>query len=277
MAWMEARQSNLASPLFGDDIKKLFPIIMPGGSDSAILDNVVELLYMSGRSLPHAMAMLIPEAWDGGAAMPADKKAFYEFHASMMEPWDGPAAIAFTDGRVIGATLDRNGLRPARYLITHDNLVVMASETGVLAVKPEEIKFKGRVQPGRMFLVDLEAGEIIPDEEIKQSLINRQPYDQWLKENQSTLDDLPDPPRWHPTEFESILQRQRSFGYSREELQMILAPMAAQGQEPIGSMGTDTPLACLSDKPQLLFNYFKQLFAQVTNPSIDPIREELVM
>jgi glutamate synthase (NADPH/NADH) large chain len=277
IAWMEARQSGLASPLFGEDIKKLYPIVMPGGSDSAILDNVVELLYMSGRSLPHAMAMLIPEAWDRDASMPAEKRAFYEYHASLMEPWDGPAAIAFTDGRMIGATLDRNGLRPARYLVTHDDLVVMASETGVLPIKPEEIKVKGRLRPGRMLLVDLEAKEIIPDESIKNSLARRRPHAEWLKENQTTLEVLPDPPRWHPTDFDSILQRQRSFGYTSEELKRILTPMVSEGQEPIGSMGTDTPLACLSDKPQLLFNYFKQLFAQVTNPAIDPIREELVM
>jgi len=276
-AWMDARQSMLASPLFGEDIKKLFPIVTPGGSDSATLDNVVEVLYMAGRSLPHAMAMLIPEAWDGDSTMPAAKKAFYEYHASLIEPWDGPAAIAFTDGRVIGATLDRNGLRPARYLVTHDDLVVMASETGVLPVKPEEVRFKGRLQPGRMLLVDLEAGRIVPDETIKENLSRRQPYEQWLNENQSTLDELPDPPRWHPTDLESILQRQRSFGYSYEELELILAPMASQGQEPVGSMGTDTPLACLSDRPQLLFDYFKQQFAQVTNPAIDPIREEMVM
>jgi glutamate synthase (NADPH/NADH) large chain len=277
VAWMDARQSILASPLFGDDIKKLFPIATPGASDSAILDNVVELLYMAGRSLPHAMAMLIPEAWDGDPTMPPAKRAFYEYHASLMEPWDGPAAIAFTDGRVIGATLDRNGLRPARYLVTNNDLVIMASESGVLPVKPEDVRFKGRLQPGRMLLFDLEAGKMIPDEEIKDKLSNRRPYGEWLKENQTTLDDLPDPPRWQPTDFESILQRQRSFGYTSEELQLILTPMASQGQEPIGSMGTDTPLACLSDKPQLLFNYFKQLFAQVTNPAIDPIREELVM
>ncbi len=276
-AWMDARQSILASPHFGEDIKKLFPIAMPGGSDSAILDNVVELLYMTGRSLPHAMAMLIPEAWDGDPGMPESRRAFYEYHASLMEPWDGPAAIAFTDGRIIGATLDRNGLRPARYLVTHDNLIVMASETGVLPIKPEEIRFKGRLQPGRMLLVDLEAGQIIPDQEIKRQLSERQPYALWLKENQTTLEDLPDPPRWHPTDFESILQRQRSFGYTHEELRLILSPMASEGQEPVGSMGTDTPLACLSDKPQLLFHYFKQLFAQVTNPAIDPIREEMVM
>lgn len=277
MGWMEARQSILASPLFGEDIIKLFPITMPGGSDSAILDNVLELLFMSGRSLPHAMAMLVPEAWDGDPTMPAAKKAFYEYHSSLMEPWDGPAAIAFTDGRVIGATLDRNGLRPARYLVTHDDLIVMASESGVLPFKPDEIRIKGRLQPGRMLLVDTVEGRIIPDEELKQHLSERKPYAQWLEENQTTMDVLPDPPRWHPTDFESILQRQRSFGYTNEELRMILTPMAAQGQEPVGSMGTDTPLACLSDKPQLLFNYFKQQFAQVTNPSIDPIREELVM
>jgi glutamate synthase (NADPH/NADH) large chain len=276
-AWMDARQSILTSPLFGEDMNKLFPIAMPDGSDSAILDNVVELLHMSGRSLPHSMAMLIPEAWDGDPTMAAARKAFYEYHASLMEPWDGPAAIAFTDGRVIGATLDRNGLRPARYFVTYDNLAVMASEAGVLPVKPEEIRYKGRLQPGRMFLVDLEAGKIIPDQEIKEKLSARQPYGVWLKENQATPDDLPEPPRWIPTDFESVLQRQRSFGFTREELQRILIPMASQGQEPVGSMGTDTPLACLSDKPQLLFNYFKQLFAQVTNPAIDPIREELVM
>jgi glutamate synthase domain-containing protein 2/glutamate synthase domain-containing protein 1/glutamate synthase domain-containing protein 3 len=277
VAWMDARQSTLASSFFGDDIKKLFPIVTPGGSDSAILDNVVELLYMAGRSLPHAMAMLIPEAWDGDPTMPAAKRAFYEYHASLMEPWDGPAAIAFTDGRLIGATLDRNGLRPARYLITNDDLAIMASEAGVLPIKPEEIRFKGRLQPGRMLLFDLEAGKMIPDEEIKEKLSHRRPYGQWLKDNQTTLDVLPDPPRWQPTDFESILQRQRSFGYTSEELQLILTPLASQGEEPVGSMGTDTPLACLSDKPQLLFNYFKQLFAQVTNPAIDPIREELVM
>jgi glutamate synthase domain-containing protein 2/glutamate synthase domain-containing protein 1/glutamate synthase domain-containing protein 3 len=276
-AWMDARQSILSSPIFGDEIEKLYPIAMPGGSDSAILDNVVELLYMAGRSLPHAMAMLIPEAWDGDPTMPEERRAFYEYHASLMEPWDGPAAIAFTDGRIIGATLDRNGLRPARYVITHDNLAIMASEAGVLPIRPEEVRYKGRLQPGRMFLIDLEAGKIIPDREVKEKLARRQPYGLWLKENQTSLEDLPKPPRWQQTDFESILQRQRSFGYTREELQLILTPMASQGQEPVGSMGTDTPLACLSDQPQLLFNYFKQLFAQVTNPAIDPIREELVM
>jgi glutamate synthase (NADPH) large chain len=275
--WMHARQSILASPLFGDDLKKLFPICAPGGSDSAMVDNAVELLSMSGRGLAHVMAMLIPEAWSADQGMPAEKRAFYEYHASLMEPWDGPAAIAFTDGRVIGATLDRNGLRPARYLVTHDDMVILASETGVLPVKPEEVRFKGRLQPGRMFLVDLEQGRIIPDEEIKQSLAARQPYGEWIKANQITLDHLPEPPRWHPTDFDSLRERQRAFGYTAEDLRLILTPLALNGMEPVGSMGIDTPLACLSDKPQPLFNYFKQLFAQVTNPPIDPIREELVM
>ena len=275
--WMYARQSILSSPLFGDDIKKTFPICTPGGSDSAMIDNAVELLALSGRSLPHVMGMLIPEAWGGDPSMTDEKRAFYEYHASLMEPWDGPAAIAFTDGRVIGATLDRNGLRPGRYWITHDGTAILASETGVLPVKPEEVAFKGRLQPGQMFLVDTVAGRVIPDEELKRTLAERRPYGQWIKENQVTLDMLPDPPRWHPTDLDSILQRQRAFGYTDEDLKFMLGPMAVQGQEPVGSMGCDTPLACLSDKPQPLFNYFKQLFAQVTNPPIDPIREELVM
>ncbi len=275
--WMYARQSVLASPLFGDDVAKLFPICTPGGSDSAQLDNAVELLALSGRSLPHVMAMLIPEAWAGDATMSARKRAFYEYHASLVEPWDGPAAIAFTDGRVIGATLDRNGLRPARWLVTKDDVAILASETGVLPIRPEDVRAKGRLQPGRMFLVDTEQGRIVPDEEIKESLAARRPYAEWIRENQVTLDKLPDPPRWQPADFESITQRQREFGYTEEDLKFILTPMAVQGQEPVGSMGTDTPLACLSDKPQPLFNYFKQLFAQVTNPPIDPIREELVM
>jgi len=275
--WMHARQSILASPLFGDDIKKLFPIVTPGGSDSASFDNVLELLYLAGRDITHAMAMLIPEAWASNEHMHPEKKAFYEYHASLMEPWDGPAAIAFTDGRVIGATLDRNGLRPARYLVTHDDMVVMASETGVLPIKPEEVRMKGRLQPGKMFLVDTVAGEIVPDKELKRRLYSRQPYAQWLRENQIHLRDLPEPPRTHGYDPETLLMRQRAFGYTDEDLRILMAPMAAKGEEPVGSMGIDTPLACLSDKPQPLFNYFKQLFAQVTNPPIDPIREEMVM
>jgi glutamate synthase (NADPH) large chain len=275
--WMHARQSVLASPLFAGDIKKLFPIIQPDGSDSAAFDNALELLLMAGRPIQHAMAMLIPEAWSSNPHMNPEKKAFYEYHASLMEPWDGPAAIAFTDGRVIGATLDRNGLRPARYLVTRDDLIIMASETGVLPVKPEDVKLKGRLQPGKMLLVDTVEGRIISDKEVKKQLYSRKPYELWLQENQITLDQLPDPPREHHTDHETILSRQRAFGYTDEDMRMIIGPMAEKGEEPVGSMGTDTPLACLSDKPQPLFNYFKQLFAQVTNPPIDPIREEMVM
>ncbi|HEY6393357.1 MAG TPA: glutamate synthase large subunit [Bryobacteraceae bacterium] len=275
--WMNARERMLSSPLFGDGLKKVLPIIKPGGSDSAALDNAVELLTLSGRGLPHAMAMLIPEAWDADDTMHPAKKAFYEYHASLMEPWDGPAAVAFTDGRAIGATLDRNGLRPARYLVTHDDLVIMASETGVLPVRPEDVKFKGRLQPGRMLLVDTTEGRIVPDEEIKERLWSSQPYAEWLKENQITLDSLPEPPRVYESDLDSIVERQRAFGYTDEDFRVLLVPMAANAEEAVGSMGTDTPLACLSDKPQTLFHYFKQMFAQVTNPAIDPIREVLVM
>ncbi len=277
MNWMYARQSVLASPLFGKDIQKLLPIVAPGGSDSAMLDNAVQLLTLGGRTLPHVMSMLIPEAWDNAPEMPPDVKAFYEYHASLMEPWDGPAAVAFTDGRVIGAKLDRNGLRPGRYVVTADGLVIMGSEAGVLPVKPEDVRMKGRLAPGRMLLVDTEQKRLISDEEVKKQLAARQPYAQWLKENQITLDDLPSPTNVQPTNHETILMRQRAFGYTDEDLKTILEPSALKGEEPIGSMGIDTPLACLSDKPQLLFNYFKQTFAQVTNPAIDPIREDLVM
>jgi glutamate synthase (NADPH) large chain len=276
-AWMRARSPILASPVWGDDIAKLLPVVPSGGSDSAMLDNVAELLYLSGRSLPHVMALLIPEAWDADPTMDPGKRAFYEYHASLMEPWDGPAAVAFTDGRVVGATLDRNGLRPARYCVTADNLVVMASETGVLPVPPEDVLFKGRLQPGRMLLVDTAQGRIVPDEEIKRSLAERQPYAKWIEEQQIRLASLPDPRRWHAADHETIVQRQRCFGYTEEDTKHILLPMAERGEEPIGSMGADTPLACLSDRPQPLFHYFKQQFAQVTNPPIDSIREQLVM
>ena len=275
--WMHARQSIMDTGLFGKKLQETFPVIQPGVSDSAAIDSAVELLSLAGRDLPHVMAMLIPEAWDADATMHPDKRAFYEYHASLMEPWDGPAAVAFTDGRVIGATLDRNGLRPARYLVTRDDLLIMASETGVLPVKPDDVRYKGRLQPGRMLLADTVEGRIIPDEEIKERLWSRQPYAQWLKENQINLDSLAEPARFHTTDHDSIITRQRAFGYTEEEIRMLILPMAIDGQEPVGSMGTDTPLACLSDKPQPLFNYFKQLFAQVTNPAIDPIREELVM
>ncbi len=274
--WMNARESVLASPHF-DDIKNLFPTIESAVSDSAALDNAVELLTMSGRSLPHVMAMLIPEAWNADTTMSAEKRAFYEYHASLMEPWDGPAAVAFTDGRIVGATLDRNGLRPARYLVTKHGLLVMASEAGVLPFPPEEIAYKGRLQPGKMLLVDLEQGRIVPDEEIKHELASRQPYGEWLEKNQITLESLPEPSRIHGSDHDTVLMRLRCFGYTDEDVRMLISPMAADGEEAVGSMGTDTPLACLSDMPQSLFNYFKQLFAQVTNPPIDPIREELVM
>jgi glutamate synthase (NADPH) large chain len=277
VSWMNARQSILETAHFGDKIKELYPVIMPEGSDSASLDNAVEFLYQSGRSLPHVMAMLIPEAWAGNPDMDEDKRAFYEYHASLMEPWDGPAAIAFSDGRVVGATLDRNGLRPGRYIVTKDDLVVLASEAGVLDVPAEDIRKKGRLQPGRMFLVDTVEKRIISDAEIKKTLAARQPYADWLKEQQVILDTLPEPSRVIASNPETLLRRQRAYGYSEEDLRILLGPMGSRGEEPVGSMGTDTPLACLSARPQPLFNYFKQLFAQVTNPPIDPIREELVM
>jgi glutamate synthase domain-containing protein 2/glutamate synthase domain-containing protein 1/glutamate synthase domain-containing protein 3 len=277
VSWMHARQSVFATDVFGKKIDDLYPIIGPGNSDSASLDNAAEFLHLSGRSLPHVMAMLIPEAWSGNPDMDEEKRAFYEYHASLMEPWDGPAAIAFTDGRYIGATLDRNGLRPGRYIVTKDDLVVLASEAGVLEVPDEDIRKKGRLQPGRMFLVDTVEKRIISDAEIKKQLASRQPYGAWLKEQQITLDQLPEPSRLIASNPETLLRRQRAYGYSEEDLRILLGPMGAKGEEPIGSMGTDVPLACLSDRPQPLFNYFKQLFAQVTNPPIDPIREELVM
>ncbi|HWE52617.1 MAG TPA: glutamate synthase large subunit [Bryobacteraceae bacterium] len=275
--WMHARQSVLESELFGADLKKLFPIIQAGGSDSASFDNALELLVQSGRSLPHAMAMMIPEAWDNNPHMSDQKRAFYEYHCSLMEPWDGPAAITFTDGRIIGATLDRNGLRPARFLVTKDDMVVLSSETGVLPVNPEDVKMKGRLQPGKMFLVDLEEGRIVSDKEIKEQLAFRNPYPEWLAQNQITLDNLTEPDDVHGINHATVTARQRAFGYTDEDIRFLMSPMAINGEEPIGSMGSDTPLACLSDKPQPLFNYFKQLFAQVTNPPIDSIREEMVM
>ena len=277
VSWMNARQSVLNSPKFGQHIDKLFPVIMPEGSDSASLDNAVEFLFQAGRSLPHVMAMLIPEAWAGNPDMDEEKRAFYEYHASLMEPWDGPAAIAFTDGKVIGATLDRNGLRPGRYIVTKDDLVVLASEAGVIEVPAEDVRKKGRLMPGRMFLVDTVQQRIISDSEIKKQLAGRQPFGEWLKQQQVTMDMLPEPPRVIASNSETLLRRQRASGYSEEDLRILLLPMGAYGEEPIGSMGTDVPLACLSDRPQSLFNYFKQLFAQVTNPPIDPIREEMVM
>ncbi len=278
--WMHAREKQFASELFGDDIKKVLPIIEPNGSDSAMFDNALELLVRTGRSLPHAIMMMIPEAWQNDQLMDPGKRAFYQFHSCMMEPWDGPASIAFTDGRRIGAVLDRNGLRPSRYLVTKDGLVVMASEAGVLDIPPDEVAFKGRLQPGKVFFVDTVEGRIVQDEEIKQGFARRQPYQAWLDQNLVDLETLPTPPVYPPIngyEPLDLLKQQQAFGYTLEDLKMILAPMAANGQEPVGSMGTDTPLAVLSDKSPLLFNYFKQLFAQVTNPPVDSIREEMVM
>jgi glutamate synthase (NADPH/NADH) large chain len=276
--WMRAREKMFASPLFGDDVRKLVPIIDEALSDSGKFDNALELLVRTGRSLPHAIMMMIPEAWQKHEGMSATKRAFYEYHSCLMEPWDGPASIAFTDGRLIGAVLDRNGLRPSRYVVTKDGFVVMASEVGVLDIPADNVLHKDRLQPGRMFLVDTENGRIVGDEEIKESMAARRPYRQWLDANLLQVDTLPDPTAVPPAyDAESLLTRQQVHGYTIEDLRMLMAPMAINGQEAVGSMGTDTPLAVLSDRPQLLFNYFKQLFAQVTNPPIDPIREELVM
>ena len=277
ISWMNARQSVMKSPLHGEHIDKLYPVITSEGSDSGALDNAVEFLFQSGRSLPHVMAMLIPEAWSGNPDMDEEKRAFYEYHASLMEPWDGPAAVAFTDGRLIGATLDRNGLRPGRYIVTKDDVVVLASEAGVIEVPAADVRKKGRLQPGRMFLVDTVEHRIISDAEIKKTLAGRQPYGAWLKEQQVSLGQLPEPWRVISSNTETLQRRQRAYGYSEEDLRVLLGPMGAKGEEPLGSMGTDVPLACLSDRPQQLFSYFKQLFAQVTNPPIDPIREEMVM
>jgi glutamate synthase (ferredoxin) len=273
--WMRAREGLLQSDLFGDDLKKLLPIIREGGSDTATFDNVLEFLVMAGRSLPHAILMMIPEPWAGNEMMDADRKAFYQYHASLMEPWDGPASIAFTDGTVVGAVLDRNGLRPSRYYVTKNDLVIMASEVGVLDIPAEEILVKERLHPGRIFLVDTAQGRIVDDEEIKRELASQHPYRRWLHENLINIDDLPKARAEQP-EHESVLQRQLAFGYTQEDVRVLLAPMAANGEEPVGSMGTDTSLAVLSSRSRLLFDYFKQLFAQVTNPPLDAIREELV-
>jgi glutamate synthase (NADPH) large chain len=274
--WMDARESMFESPLF-ENINMILPVIAPGGSDSADFDQALEMLFLTGRSLPHAMMMMIPEPWSGHETMDADKRGFYEFHASMMEPWDGPASIAFTDGETCGAVLDRNGLRPSRYYVTKDGLVIMASEVGVVPVDEADIEYKGRLQPGKMFLVDINEGRIISDEEIKAKIATQKPYTSWVKENQVDLNDLPDTEFQFKADFDSILRRQVAFGYTAEDLKFVIGPMVDTATEGTGSMGNDTPLAILSQKPQPLFNYFKQLFAQVTNPPIDSIREELVM
>ena len=278
--WMYARRRSMESALLGADLDKMWPLIPHGQSDTACLDNALELLVAGGYPLAHAMMMLIPEAWAGHAHMDPKRRAFYEYHAALMEPWDGPAAIAFTDGRQIGATLDRNGLRPARFIVTDDDLVVLASESGVLPIPEEKIVRKWRLQPGKMLLIDLDEGRIIEDEEIKNTIAGKHPYADWLHEMQFKLAELPDPeeaPTQRGDNSVSLLDRQQAFGYTQEDVQFFLEPMAAQGDDPIGSMGADTPIAVLSRKPKLLYNYFKQNFAQVTNPPIDPIREELVM
>ncbi len=276
--WMRARQATMHSDQLGGDLQNLYPLVTETGSDSATLDNALELLVMGGRSLPQSMMMLMPEAWgQEEKLMDPARREFYEYSATIMEAWDGPAAVAFTDGRVIGACLDRNGLRPARYLVTRDDLVVMASETGVLDIREETIREKWRLRPGRIFMVDLKEGRIIGDAELKDRIVNEHPYGQWLEDERINLSDLPDPVMLSNPETTQLQERQRVFGYTQEDLNLILKPMAVDGQEPTGSMGNDVPLAVLSKRPQLLYNYFKQLFAQVTNPPIDPIREELVM
>ena len=276
--WMHARQDQFKTDLFGDNLKKLYPIVQEGGSDSERFDNCLEFLYLSGRSLPHSMMMMIPEPWEKHEDMDDNLRAFYEYHSCLMEPWDGPASIAFTDGKIVGATLDRNGLRPSRYYVTQDDTVVLASEAGVLSFPPENIVKKERLQPGRMLLIDTEQGRIISDEEIKQSIANEHPYREWLNENLIKFDTIVEDPEPKPPALNhnQIIHRQKVFGYTYEDLKVNVGPMAENMLQPVGSMGNDAPIAVLSNQPQLLYNYFKQLFAQVTNPPIDPIREELI-
>src|SRR5262245_54662536 len=275
--WMAARQASVSSELYGEDINKLWPISYEGQSDTACFDNALEFLVLGGYSLAHAMMMMIPEAWAGNPLMDEERRAFYEYNAALMEPWDGPAAIAFTNGRQIGATLDRNGLRPARYFVTRDDRIIMASEMGVLPIAEKDIARKWRLQPGKMLLVDLDEGRLIPDEELKSSLAKSHPYKEWLERTQIVLEDQPAAPAEVPLSNLALLDRQQAFGYTQEDLRILMSPMAIQGEEAVGSMGNDTPISALSDRPKLLFTYFKQNFAQVTNPPIDPIREELVM
>jgi glutamate synthase (ferredoxin) len=274
--WMIARQSLFQSELFGEDIQKIQPVINVDGSDSTIFDNALELLVLAGRSLPHTVMMMIPEPWTAHESMSDEKKAFYEYHSCLMEPWDGPASIAFTDGTMIGAVLDRNGLRPSRYYVTKDDLVIMASEAGVLPIEPERVAEKGRLEPGRMFLVNMEEGRIVTDEEIKNQIATEHPYRDWINQHMVELSKVKEPPEVPEPDHKTVLQRQIAFGYTFEELRMLLTPMARDGVEAIGAMGADTPLAVLSDRPKLLYEYFQQLFAQVTNPPIDSIREEII-
>src|SRR5262245_52642279 len=275
--WTGARERMFKSGLFGPEIEKILPVVDQDGSDSAIFDNVLEMLTLTGRSLPHAVMMMIPEPWTGHETMTEEKRAFYEYHSCLMEAWDGPASIAFTDGVRIGAVLDRNGLRPSRYYVTKDDLVIMASEVGVLDIPAESVLLKGRLQPGRMLLVDTDQGRIVGDDELKHEISTQHPYRKWLRDNRVRLDELPDPLSIYPPDHETILSRQEVFGYTKEDLSIIMGPMARAGNEALGSMGSDTPLAVLSERPQLLYSYFKQLFAQVTNPPVDAFREELIM
>ena len=274
--WIRAREGAIASKVLGDDLHKIWPLIYDGQSDSASFDNALELLVMGGYPLAHAMMMMIPEAWSGNPLMDEDRRAFYEYNAALMEPWDGPAAMAFTDGRQVGATLDRNGLRPARFVVTDDDLIVMASEVGVLDIPETRIVKKWRLQPGKMLLVDLDEGRIVDDKELKRTLSTQKPYREWIEQCRLRLEDMPEPAPPTPSDV-PLLDRQQAFGYSQEDVKLLLTPMAQNGEEPLGSMGNDAALPVLSDRPKVFFNYFKQLFAQVTNPPIDPIREELVM
>ncbi|MEO0530958.1 MAG: glutamate synthase central domain-containing protein, partial [Planctomycetota bacterium] len=275
--WMFARQGVLKSQLFGEDLQKLFPIVEPDCSDSGTFDNALEFLLMNGRSLQGAVMMMVPEAWQNHATMSETKRAFYEYHSALMEPWDGPASIVFTDGKYIGAVLDRNGLRPSRYYLTHDDRVIMASEVGVVDVDPANVKAKGRLQPGKMFLVDFEQGRLIPDEELKEDFAARQPYGQWLSRQRIGLNDLHPELESHGFDSQTLLSRMQAFGYTVETMKFMLLPLIRAEKDPIGSMGNDSCLAVLSDKPRMLYDYFKQLFAQVTNPPIDSIREEVIM
>ena len=275
--WMRAREGVAASELFGDRIGDLFPVIEPDVSDSGAFDNVLEFLLMSGRSLQAAIMMMVPEAWQKNDLMPEDKRAFYEFHSAMMEPWDGPASIAFTDGRCIGAVLDRNGLRPSRYYLTHDDRVIMASEVGVVPIDPANVKFKGRLEPGRMFLIDFEKGALVPDAQVKQEFARRRPYAEWLQSERLILKDLDGDGLGAELDAATLIPRMQAFGYTSETMQFMLLPLVSDLRDPVGSMGNDSALACLSDKPRMLYDYFKQLFAQVTNPPIDSIREEIIM
>jgi glutamate synthase (NADPH/NADH) large chain len=275
--WMRARQGTMRSELFGDSLSQLFPIVEPHCSDSGTFDNVLELLLLSGRTLPEAVMMMIPEAWQKHQTMPDDRRAFYEYFSCLMEPWDGPASMVFTDGHYIGAVLDRNGLRPSRYYITDDDRVIMASEVGVLPVDPKIVKHKGRLQPGRMFLIDFAKGRLIPDEELKADFAKRAPYGQWLRDHRIRLSELHPEGASHGFSPGDLLSRMQAFGYTAETMQFMLLPLVSEGRDPLGSMGNDSALACLSDQPRMLYDYFKQLFAQVTNPAIDSIREEVIM